>query len=212
MSHHHLPSLLLVVLIISGCSKREYRPEAFRLPPTGADTGSNLKIGDRFPKIESLDLDGDPVTLDAELLGDRYTLVVFWSTWCWWCMHELPHEIELANEFKDEGLRVICINADATIAAGKRASVEHKIPWMNLYEGKDKNISTLLGVSSWPQLFLLDDKGVIISSSNQLRRHGPMFINKDGDARNVHHLDWTLYNLIRGSAGTTLYPERSNHG
>lgn len=212
MSHHHLPSLLLAALLISGCSKREYRPEAFSLPPVGAETGSDLKIGDRFPKIESIDLDGNPVTVGTESLGERYTLVVFWSTWCGWCMHELPHEIELANEFKDEGLRVIGVNADATIEIGKRASVENNVPWRNLYEGKEKNISTLLGVSSWPQLFLLDDEGVVISSSHQLRRHGFMFINKDGDARNIHHLDWTLYNVIRGSAGTTLYPERSDGG
>lgn len=208
-----LSSLLLLVAVgITGCSKRQYQPQIFKLPPTGADTGSNLKIGDRFPKVESVDLDGNPVTLDTQLLGERYTLIVFWSTWCGWCMHELPHEIELANEFKDEGLRVIGINADSAIELGKQAAIEHQVPWMNLYEGQERHVSTLLGVSSWPQLFLLDDKGVVVSSSTQLRRHGFKFVNKDGDARKVHELDWTLYNLMRGSAEATLYPEHVDGG
>jgi len=184
----------------------------FHLPRAGSDTGSNLKIGDRFPEIESVDLNGNPVTLDADLLGERYTLIVFWSTWCSWCMHDLPYEIELANEFKNEGLRVIGINSDATIKAGKQAALQHKVPFMNLYDGKEKTISSMLRVSGWPQLFLLDADGVVISSSKQLRRHGFMFVNKDGDSRNVHHLDFTLYNLIRGSADTTLYPERLDGG
>ena len=86
-----------------------------------------MRIGDTFPELTARDLEGNPVTLDAGMRGERYTLLVFWSTWCGFCMLELPHEIELSRQYEPLGLRVIGINADETAEEARRAVLAQQL-------------------------------------------------------------------------------------
>ncbi len=162
-----------------------------QLPRIGADTGSKLKIGDKFPDLRCIDLDGNEIAFDRDILGDRYTLVVFWSTWCGFCMLELPHEIELGERYSSIGLRIIGINADATMEEGKAAAVKNHVTWLNFYEGNEHWISDELGIGSWPCLFLLDATGTVVSSSEQMRRQTILEMS-DGSLQQKSYLDWTL--------------------
>jgi thiol-disulfide isomerase/thioredoxin len=165
------------------------------MPVAGDATDTMLRIGDKFPAIETTDLEGNPVAWDRQLLGKRYTLVVFWSTWCGFCMDELPHEVELAKKYEAAGLRVIGINADDTTELAKAAAKEHGVPWLNLFEGPDKTISHQLGVRQWPVLLLLDAEGVVVSSTVPLRSISAESL-PDGSAQTVNGLDWTLRKLL----------------
>jgi thiol-disulfide isomerase/thioredoxin len=113
----HSACLALLVACV-GCSKPVVPPippgPGFELPSVGEATDSSLRIGDSFPEIQSVDLEGNALTLDQALLGERYTLIVFWATDCGICMAELPHEMELARQYESAGLRVIGINAGDT--------------------------------------------------------------------------------------------------
>lgn len=167
----------------------------FAMPSAGAATDTSLRIGDTFPKFEAVDLDGNAVTLDRSLLGDRYTLIVFWSTWCGFCMLELPHEVELAKKYEGAGLRVIGINADETSALAKSAVKERGVPWLNLFEGPDRTISTELGVKQWPALILLDAEGKVVVTSPELRSVSAETL-PDGTDRQVDGLEWALRELL----------------
>src|SRR5436190_14754893 len=57
----------------------------FARPAAGDSTDTILHIGDKFPPLQAIDFDGHVVTFDQRLLGRRYTLLVFWSTWCGFC-------------------------------------------------------------------------------------------------------------------------------
>src|SRR5262245_2760458 len=87
--------VLAIGLVSSGCSTSSPLPLAaepgFVMPTVGDATDTVLRIGDAFPKLQAIDLDGNAVTLDQQLWGDRFTLIIFWSTWCGFCMQELPH-------------------------------------------------------------------------------------------------------------------------
>lgn len=191
-------SFVTVVASI-GCSKTAAPPPApgpvFKLPSAGASTDTLLRIGDSFPEIQTVDLDGNAVTFDKQLLGDRYTLIVFWSTWCGFCMQELPHEIELAKQYERAGLRVIGVNADDTTTIAKAAVKENEVPWLNVFEGPDKTISNELGISQWPALLLLGPDGKVISASQQLRSIAAETL-PDGSVRPVNGLDWTIKELL----------------
>jgi thiol-disulfide isomerase/thioredoxin len=182
-----------------GCAPMAAPPAApavlFKLPPVGTSTDTILRIGDNFPQIQAVDLDGNAVTFDKSLLGHRYTLVVFWSTWCGFCMQELPHEVELAKQYERAGLRVIGVNADETTAIAKVAVKEHAVPWLNLFEGPKKSISNALRIKQWPTLILLGPDGKVVCATQQLRANAVQVL-PDGSTRTVKGLDWFLNELL----------------
>jgi thiol-disulfide isomerase/thioredoxin len=193
-----IAAALLCTAVTSGCSEPPPPPPAapaFVLPSAGRATDTVLRIGDPFPEIETVDLDGNPVTLNAELADGGYTLIVFWSTWCGFCMLELPHEVELARQYEPHGLRVIGINADETPAVAQAAVAEHNVPWLNLYEGPDLKISNELGINEWPVLLLLGPDGKLLCATQHLRGISVQ-LQPDGSTTQVTGLDWTLEQLL----------------
>lgn len=195
-----LSMCVVTALVISGCSTTAPSSLAaqpgFVMPAAGASTDTLLRIGDPLPKLEAVDLDGVAVTLDKQLLGDRYTLIVFWSTWCGFCMRDLPHEVELAKQYERLGLRVIGVNADETRAIAKAAAKQYDIPWLNLFEGPDRPISNELGVKRWPTLLLLDSDGKVVITSPELRKISVETL-PDGSDRQIDGLEWALRELLK---------------
>ena len=165
-------AMTIFITAISGCSKsappNPVRP-VLRQSSSGDETKDFLSIGDVFPVITSIDLNGEPQVLDKTMLGEKCTLVIFWSTWCGFCMAELPHEIELFGKYKDKGLNVVGVNADSTIEVGRKAAIDNGTPWVNLYEGEKRTISNRLGVTGWPTIFMLDSNGRILARDQDLR-------------------------------------------
>ena len=193
----------LCAAFASGCSEPlpPSPPAAplFVLPPVGAATDTALRIGDPLPEIETVDLNGNPVMLNAELTGGGHTLIIFWSTWCGFCMLELPHEVELARQYESRGLRVIGVNADDTPELAQAAVAEHGVPWLNVYEGPDLTISNELGIEMWPALLLFGPDGKLIDGSQHLRSIA-VEVRPDGSAHQVTCLDWTLEQLLGSGA------------
>jgi thiol-disulfide isomerase/thioredoxin len=180
-----------------GCGKTPTpaAPPAFQLPSVGDSTDGLLRVGDPLPEIRTFDLAGNSTVLREQLHGEGYTLLVFWSTWCEFCMFELPHEVELANQYASRGLRVIGINADATPEIAEQAVREYSVPWLNVFEGPDRSISSQLGIQQWPALILLGPDGKVISATQQLRGISA-HVSSDGSAHQQSGLDRTLQHLL----------------
>jgi len=193
---------ILTMVASSGCSMPEppslTAEPGFVMPSAGDSTDTLLRIGDHFPKFQAVDLDGNAVTLDKQLLGDRYTLIIFWSTWCGFCMLELPHEVELAKHYEGQGLRVIGVNADDTSAIAKASAREYNIPWLNLFDGPDRKISNQLGIQQWPALLLLDSDGKVVITSPELRSISAETL-PNGSDRQINGLEWALRKLLKGN-------------
>ncbi len=83
--------LALLVFILVGCGKKQpdygYAPP-FTLP--GVD-GNQISLSDFEGKV---------------------LIVAFWTTWCTGCVAEIPHFIELYDEYKEQGLEIIGISLD----------------------------------------------------------------------------------------------------
>lgn len=184
----------------TGCSKINSPSPApgppFIMPAVGDLTdSSSLLIGDIFPEIEAVDLEGNPIKIDEQSFVERYTLFVFWSTTCGFCMQEMPHEVELAKLYEPLGLRFIGVNSDESTELAKAAIQENGVPWLNLFEGPDQKISEKLGVKVWPTLLLVDSRGMIIAASPLLRAVGAQ-VHADGSTLPVNGLDWVLKSLF----------------
>lgn len=66
--------------------------------------------GIKAPDFALNDLDGNLVKLSD--FNGKVVILDFWATWCPPCRKEIPHFIELENEFKDKGLAIIGVSVD----------------------------------------------------------------------------------------------------
>lgn len=189
------PTRFVWLLLAVGCADQQPATTPIRLPATAPKTTSTIEIGDDFPILKAIDFDGNQIVFDDSMLGARYTLIVFWSTWCGFCMQELPHEVELSHRYAERGLRVIGINADKSLKVGREAASANSVPWLNLYEGKERQISHQLGINSWPALFLLDSDGTVVATTPNLRAHALTSVDDD-ESRFELMLDRKLEDLL----------------
>ena len=65
-------------------------------------------IGDEAPALAGLDLEGEPVSLEA--LNGQLVYVDFWYIGCGPCMSAMPHLAGMQEEFGPEGFTVIGVN------------------------------------------------------------------------------------------------------
>jgi len=75
--------------------------------------GPNEKKDDKDAKQKSIpivDFSGIEPLLNYE--NDTTYIINFWATWCAPCVKELPYLEQIANDYKDEKLKVILVNLD----------------------------------------------------------------------------------------------------
>jgi len=80
-----------VTFIAAGCAKKQ------------PDYGN-------APKFTLPDVNGNQVAL-SDFQG-KVLIVDFWATWCPGCVAEIPHFIELYDQYKEQGLEIIAISLD----------------------------------------------------------------------------------------------------
>jgi thiol-disulfide isomerase/thioredoxin len=107
--------LVFPAILLIGCS----RAPAPAASASGSDTpggapaaSSPAPASDPAPAWTLKDLAGKSVSL-ADFRGKVVVLDV-WATWCPPCRAEIPHFIEIQNEYKDKGVTVVGISVDST--------------------------------------------------------------------------------------------------
>ena len=116
--------ILVLTFIAAGCKKKEPEPqqqaeqaevkaeEKPTQPPVDkAPPGPVERPGGKAaPSFTLQDLNGKTVSL-SDFKG-KVIVLDFWATWCPPCVMEIPHFIELYDQYKDQGFEMVGISLD----------------------------------------------------------------------------------------------------
>jgi len=128
--------------------------------------------------LRRIDMKGKPFTLSgSSLKGGTITdrdfrgkvlLVLFWSTWCVPCAEDLPVIRALYKEHRAQGFEILGVNLDTTSAPVGPYIAQNSITWPQIHEEGGLDASKpaqTFGIISLPTMFLVDDKGKVVSTS-----------------------------------------------
>ncbi len=88
-------------------------------------------------------------------------IIDFWATWCPPCRQEIPHFVELYNQYKDQGLEIIGVSMDQSPERVIPGFIEkNKINYTILF-GEDKVYDLYGGINAIPTTFIVDKDGNI---------------------------------------------------
>jgi len=122
----------------------------------------NLAIGQSAPEIEGRDVEGNPFKL-SDYRG-RVVLLTFSGNWCGPCRAMYPEERALVEQLKGRPFALLSVNTDRDRETLRRSIANGEITWRCCWESgvEGPNCSRWL-IERFPQVFLLDHKGVIRS-------------------------------------------------
>lgn len=121
--------------------------------------------GSPYMDIELLNLQGETVKLSSFVPNNRYTMLVFWASWCGPCRGEIPHLLKVKEKYPD--LNIISISVDEKNDAWLRAVEEEKMHWTQLRNsaGQDGVIEEVYHIDRVPSCIMLDSEGKFIKSN-----------------------------------------------
>ena len=131
-----------------------------------------VNVGDKAPNFSAPNPNDIAVSLNTSL--DKLTVLDFWASWCGPCRVDSPNLVKVYNTYKDKGLAIVGISLDQQKESWKKAIDNDQLDWTHVSYLKrwDDPIAAIYGVRSIPQLFLLDENGVVIAKE----RHAADFI------------------------------------
>ena len=98
--------------------------------------------------------------------NDKVVVLDLWATWCGPCRLEVPHLVELQNEYRGKGVEVIGLTTedpdsdeDKVRAFAKEFEINYKLGW----SPREVSLALMNGNNSIPQTFVIAPGGRIIT-------------------------------------------------
>ncbi len=133
------------------------------------DTSKNASSSSNHLDFELTSLNDDKIIRLSDNRG-KVVLVVFWATWCQYCLQEIPELIEIRNIYDPSELEIIAI-------ALPRGNTKEQLNIFrnNFFEKTDKQINYTIvtddgtvsrkyDVKGIPAHFFFDRKGVLVTT------------------------------------------------
>jgi cytochrome c biogenesis protein CcmG/thiol:disulfide interchange protein DsbE len=149
-----------IVTILSGILLAIVVSLGFVEVTQAAATKSNAPKLPMAANFQLKDINGKTVSL-SDYKG-KVVLVNFWATWCPPCRMEIPHFIELQNQYKDKGFVILGLAGDdegAKVVKPFAEKMKMNYPVLIQDEQVADNYGGIVGI---PTSFLIDTKGQIV--------------------------------------------------
>ncbi|MFH1881189.1 MAG: TlpA disulfide reductase family protein [Planctomycetota bacterium] len=161
--------ILVLTFIASGCKKKEPEPpQQAEQAEVKAEEKPTKPPGDKAPTSPGAkpapsftlqDLKGNQISL-SDFKG-KVVILDFWATWCPPCVVEIPHFIELYEQYKAQGFAMVGISVDREgVSVVKSFARKYRINYPILMtDGQvDKAYGGIPGI---PTTFVIDSAGNI---------------------------------------------------
>jgi thiol-disulfide isomerase/thioredoxin len=108
----------------------------------------------------------DGATFRLSDFKDKVVVLDLWATWCGPCRLEVPHLVEMRNEYADKGVEVIGLTTESPQTDAEKVrdfAKEFKINYRLGYARADVAQTLMNGVPSIPQTFVIAPGGRIVT-------------------------------------------------
>lgn len=115
--------------------------------------------GKQAPDFSLTSIDGKQVELSD--FKDKYIVIDFWGSWCYWCIKGVPQMKEYYAKYKNkvEFIGIACRDKDT---AWRESVAKNEMNWVQLYNQTKDDVSVLYGVTGYPTKFILDKDHKVI--------------------------------------------------
>lgn len=128
----------------------------------------NEAIGDTLRVLYGETEKGQKMAPPDIFKGSKYTLVVFWASWCGSCVKEVPELNELYAKYKEKGFSLVAVSIDKDRQKWLDAVEENNYKGLHLLEkGGELNIKEYK-IFALPYSFLVDQGGIIRNVNSPL--------------------------------------------
>lgn len=131
------------------------------------NTIKKLAPGNQAPNIIEIDLAGNTINLNE--LKSKYTLVVFWASWCPHCKNLLT-ELDRFYQSQKDKLAMVSISIDTSKTDLNTYLKTLKPEWKTIadFKGWDGKAAIDYGIHSTPSIFLLDERKKILGKAESI--------------------------------------------
>ncbi|WP_445715083.1 TlpA family protein disulfide reductase [Flavobacterium sp.] len=129
---------------------------------------SKLKIGDKVPNFEFVDLDGKLINFN-EYKG-KYVLINFFASWCAPCVKEMPlieNEIWKSHKNSDDFI-ILSFGRGHSNEEVKKFILEKGFSFP-IFSDQNKKIFDIFALSFIPRNYIIDKDGIVIYSEGGFR-------------------------------------------
>jgi len=117
-------------------------------------------IGDKAPDFTLQDLSGANIKLSEVVKDNKAALLVFWATWCPYCVNEIPQLKQLNAAYGNKGLKILAIDIGEGNKKVESFAKKEGIDYTILLD-PNNGVANQYGVTGIPTNILIDNNGVI---------------------------------------------------
>jgi peroxiredoxin len=136
-----------------------------------AESIQKLSVGNTPPNIQMADMSGANVDLFKLAAKNKYTLVMFWSSWCEHCKGEAPEVKQCYDQWHAKGFEILGVSVDNVKVNWETAVKDRGFTFPNVCGMKlwDSKPAKDYRVTKTPVFYLLDSTGKIVLKPKGIR-------------------------------------------